>query len=250
MRGIMVTPTIYIEVLYRLCDAIGDEDYFSGSICFQADKIECRLAGSWIIYRNRVSYPEGDAEEVSDLIPVWWEFHTTLDSVELLNNFQFDELRTYLSNCSTKNNKDMNKQTNGSATALVPNAEVFAGQLPDLTKAEASPLELNGEYWTPIEVGENRRMFFKDLRVEQAIDQRTGENIELLVAYFVEPLPDGRRRVVRQASRRLTAVFENFADTIVPGMAFEITYKGKMKNKSNQNMSDTWSIVPLNTAGR
>lgn len=144
----------------------------------------------------------------------------------------------------------MDEQIIRSATALVPNADIFAGQLPDLTKAEASPLELNGEYWSPREIGEKRRMFFKDLCTEQAIDQRTGGNIELLVAYFVEPLPDGKCRVVRQASRRLTAVFENFADNIVPGMAFEITYKGKMKNKSNQNMSDTWSIVPLNTAQR
>lgn len=143
-------------------------------------------------------------------------------------------------------NDEMKNQDN--AIALVTNAEFFTGQLPDLEQAQASPLELNGEYWTPEKEGERRRMFFKDLRVEQAIDQKTGENVELLVAYFVEPLPDGRRRVVRQASRRLTAVFENYADNIRPGMAFEITYKGKMKNKSNSNLSDTWSIVPLNTA--
>lgn len=134
-----------------------------------------------------------------------------------------------------------------SATALVANAEIFAGALPDLMTAQASPLELSGEYWTPEKIGEKRRMFFNDLRVEQAIDQNTGENVDLLVAYFVEPLADGKRRVVRQASRRLTAIFENHAESIKPGMAFEITYNGKIKNKSNSNMSDTWSIVPLNT---
>lgn len=144
----------------------------------------------------------------------------------------------------------MNEKINDleNPAALVPNAEVFAGRLPDLSKAEPSPLELNGEYWTPSEIGEKRRMFFKDLRVEQVIDQKTGENIELLVAYFVEPLADGKRHVVRQASRRLTAVFENYSDSIRPGMAFEITYRGKQKNKSNSNYSDTWSIVPLDTS--
>lgn len=142
----------------------------------------------------------------------------------------------------------MNQEQVNSALGLVPNADVFAGTLPDLAKAQAAPLELNGEYWSPAEVGEKRRMFFKDLRVEMTPDQRTGEDIELLVAYFVEPLPNGKRRVVRQASRRLTAVFENFADNIRPGMAFEITYKGKVKNKSNSNMSDSWSIVPLDTS--
>jgi len=142
------------------------------------------------------------------------------------------------------------EQANSSAFGLIPNADVFTGTLPDLTKAQAAPLELNGEYWSPAEVGEKRRMFFKDLRVEMTPDQRTGADIELLVAYFVEPLPDGKRRVVRQASRRLTAVFENFADSIRAGMAFEITYKGKVKNKSNANMSDSWSIVPLDTSKR
>ncbi|MEG1671800.1 MAG: hypothetical protein RRY33_08765 [Alistipes sp.] len=141
----------------------------------------------------------------------------------------------------------METKNQNNATALVANADFFSGQLPDLTKAEASPLELSGEYWTPEGVGEKRRMFFKDLRVEQAIDQKTGANVELLVAYFVEPTTDGKRRVVRQASRRLTAIFENYAENIRPGMAFEITYNGKMKNKTNQNSSDTWSIVPLDT---
>lgn len=65
-----------------------------------------------------------------------------------------------------------------------------------------------------------------------------------MVAYFVEPV-DGRKRVVRQASRRLTSVFENFQKTIRPGMAFEITYMGKERNATNSFMSDRWAIVPL-----
>lgn len=164
------------------------------------------------------------------------------------NLYHGSKSRPLHTDCLTKKYKIMTEQMKNGAAALVSNAEVFAGQLPDLSKAEASPLELNGEYWTPGEIGEKRRMFFKDLRIEQVIDQQTGKDVDLLVAYFVEPLADGRRRVVRQASRRLTAVFENYSDSIRPGMAFEITYNGKMRNKSNQNMSDTWSIVPLNTA--
>ena len=92
----------------------------------------------------------------------------------------------------------------------------------------------------------NAGCFFKELRTETTVDQQTGIDIELLVAYFVEVV-DGRKRVVRQAGRRLTAVFESFSDKIRPGMAFEITYQGKVKNKSNSFMSDAWSIVPLST---
>ena len=35
------------------------------------------------------------------------------------------------------------------ANQLITNVEVFSGNLPDLNKADAAPLELNGEYWTP-----------------------------------------------------------------------------------------------------
>ncbi|WP_278844693.1 hypothetical protein [Alistipes communis] len=130
------------------------------------------------------------------------------------------------------------------ATALIPNADAFEGQMPDLSKAQPAPLEISSEYWSPKEKGEKRRMFFMDLRSEKSIDEQSGQDIDLLVAYFVEPV-DGRKRVVRQASRRLTAVFENFQKTIRPGMAFEITYLGKERNATNSFMSDRWAIVPL-----
>lgn len=132
---------------------------------------------------------------------------------------------------------------------ILANVEIFAGKLPDLSKATAAPLPINGEYWTPEKVGEKRRMFFKELRTEQVIDQQSGQEVDLLVAYFVYPV-DGTNTIVRQAGARLTSVFANFvnAGTIKPGMAFEITYNGKQKNKNNSFMSDTWSIVPLATA--
>lgn len=136
-----------------------------------------------------------------------------------------------------------NKVTS-SATELIPNVEAFSGNMPDLTQAQPAPLELTSEYWSPKEKGEKRRMFFMDLRVETSIDEQSGSDVDLLVAYFVEPI-DGRKRVVRQASRRLTAVFDNFRKTIRPGMAFEITYLGKERNATNSFMSDRWAVIPL-----
>ena len=40
--------------------------------------------------------PEGDRDAIADLGPVWWEFHTAGDGGEVLNDFSFSELRTYL----------------------------------------------------------------------------------------------------------------------------------------------------------
>ena len=128
---------------------------------------------------------------------------------------------------------------------LIKGSEAFAGQLPDLSEAQVAPLQINSEYWTPENVGESRRVFFKDLRVEQAVDQQSGEDIELTVLYLVEQIESGKKRVVRQASKRLVGVFESYAGTITEGMPFEITYLGKKKNKINAFMSDNWSVVPL-----
>lgn len=120
----------------------------------------------------------------------------------------------------------------------------FAGNLPDLSQAQAAPLELNGEYWTPLREGETRRMFFNELRTEITTDMASGKDVELLVAYFVEVI-DGSKRVVRQGSRRLTAVLEMRSKEILSGTPLEITYLGKIKNKTNAFMSDAWSIKPL-----
>lgn len=138
--------------------------------------------------------------------------------------------------------KKENKQT-----GLIANSEVFAVQLPDLSLAAAAPLELTGEYWTPEKEGESRRLFFNEVRIEKATDMQSGSDVDLPVAYFVE-VRDGKNVVIRQASRRLTAVFEQFSDRIEPGSPFEITYLGKKKNKTNPYMSDHWSVKPLMTA--
>ncbi|MEG2761262.1 MAG: hypothetical protein RR921_08050, partial [Mucinivorans sp.] len=115
----------------------------------------------------------------------------------------------------------------------------------DLSQATAAPLELNGEYWTPLKEGETRRMFFNELRTETTTDMASGGDIDLIVAYFVEVQPNGDKRVIRQGSRRLTAVLEMRAKEITSGTPLEITYLGKIKNKTNAFMSDSWSIKPL-----
>lgn len=120
--------------------------------------------------------------------------------------------------------------------------DFFMADLPDLSKATAAPLELTGEYWTPEKEGEVKRMFFKEIRQELAIDMVSGKDIELSVAYFVE-VQDGNKKVVRQASKRLTGALETLK--ISAGMPLEITYLGKKKNKTNSFMSDNWSIKPL-----
>ena len=88
-----VSTELYEEVAARLEEAIGGGSYFSGSLEFDWEDVGCRLTASVIVYRRRERYPEGDRDEISDLVPVWWEFHTTGPDGEMLNDFTFSELR-------------------------------------------------------------------------------------------------------------------------------------------------------------
>lgn len=114
----------------------------------------------------------------------------------------------------------------------------------DLSKAEPEPMEMSGEYWSPEEVGESKRLFFVQLMMESVLEQESGETRELLVAQFVENV-NGELRTVRNGSRRLVGIFEQFANQTKAGDAFEITYLGKKKNKNNSFKSDSWSVKRL-----
>ncbi|MFR5363056.1 hypothetical protein [Alistipes finegoldii] len=91
-----VSPELYQEVAARLADAVDGENYFSGSLAFRFGDTACRFTASVIVYRTRLSQPEGDAEPVSDLVPVWWEFHTFSAEGEMLNDFDFSEMKRFV----------------------------------------------------------------------------------------------------------------------------------------------------------
>ena len=91
-----VSSELYLEVAARLAEAIGGGSYFSGSLSFAFGDTECRLTASVIVYRRRERLPEGDRDAIADLVPVWWEFHTSDQAGERPNDFSFSELKEYL----------------------------------------------------------------------------------------------------------------------------------------------------------
>ena len=78
---------------------MGPRGYFSGSLRFVFEGTECCLRVSAIVCRREVVLPEGPQSVVSDLVPVWWEFHTAVDGRERLNDFSFAALRELLGCC-------------------------------------------------------------------------------------------------------------------------------------------------------
>lgn len=117
-------------------------------------------------------------------------------------------------------------------------------KLPNLNEAQVDPVELSGEYWTPETEGESKRVFFAGLVEESVLEMESGETRQLIVAKFVEQR-NGQLRAVRNGSRRLVGIFEQFANTVKIGDAFEITYLGKKKNSTNSFKSDNWSVKSL-----
>ena len=115
--------------------------------------------------------------------------------------------------------------------------------LPDLSNAEVAPAELLGDYWSPIEKGETKRLFFAGFGTQSVIDRQTGENVDLPIVKFVEK-QGSDFRTIRNGSARLYGVFEQMARSLQPGQPFEIVYLGKKKTTTG-NLADNWSVRPI-----
>ena len=87
-----ISHQLYIEVAERLWSAIGREEYFSGSVTLFQDDVECKLQCTLFISRESDREREGRLGEITKIVPVWWEFHTSIGRDELLNDFSFKEM--------------------------------------------------------------------------------------------------------------------------------------------------------------
>lgn len=90
-----VPTKLYEDIAARLCEKTGRGGYFSGSLSFVDEDVDCRLTTSVVVIHRHTPLPEGDCDTIEDMIPVWWEFSTTRDGEELLNDFSFNTLREY-----------------------------------------------------------------------------------------------------------------------------------------------------------
>lgn len=77
-----IIPELYGIVARKLLDEIREKSFYFGSFSFD--------------YGSKVCLPEGDTDRIDDLVPVWWEFHTSDQAGERPNDFSFSELKEYL----------------------------------------------------------------------------------------------------------------------------------------------------------
>lgn len=93
-KTIEIGPDTYREVALALVDAIGESHYYNGSIDTDCGSFYSTLTATLIVYRDRQSTGEGYPGHITDIIPVWWEFSTTVPMEgEVCNDFSFRVLR-------------------------------------------------------------------------------------------------------------------------------------------------------------
>ena len=76
-----ISSKVYLEVAERLSALIGLSHYYSGSFEIDFGEVTCRIV-----------------DIIDNIVPVWWEFHTVTEEGEVINDFDFAELKEYLLN--------------------------------------------------------------------------------------------------------------------------------------------------------
>lgn len=120
--------------------------------------------------------------------------------------------------------------------------QVSLNNIDALETADAAPVDLMSDYWSPSNAGESKRMIFDRIDLSPVLAQDTGEIIDLECAFFFVK-ENGQVKQVRNGSKRLVGALQSYS--IQRGTALEIKYLGKKRNKMNAFMSDNWSVTPL-----
>ena len=91
-----ISSKLYHHLASHLVELVGQRGYYSGSFEFEFDGVWCEMTLSAVVYHQSQPDEGYNSCAVTDMIPVWWEFHTFVDGDEVLNGMSFNELREYI----------------------------------------------------------------------------------------------------------------------------------------------------------
>lgn len=91
-----ISSKLYHHLASHLVELVGQRGYYSGSFEFELDGVWCEMTLSAVVYHQSQPDEGYNSCAVTDMIPVWWEFHTFVDGDEVLNDMSFNELREYI----------------------------------------------------------------------------------------------------------------------------------------------------------
>ncbi len=93
---VRISQKEYQELASVLLENIEGNRYDELNFTYETEEWTGYFHAKLMLYRQTVSYPEGDFKELTDIVPVWVEFHTVADDGEVLNDFSWDELKKHL----------------------------------------------------------------------------------------------------------------------------------------------------------
>lgn len=91
-----ISSKLYHHLATRLVEMVGQNGYYSGAFEFDFEGVCCEMILSAVVFHQAQPDDGCSLCAVTDMIPVWWEFHTYVDGDEVLNDMSFNELREYI----------------------------------------------------------------------------------------------------------------------------------------------------------
>lgn len=121
----------------------------------------------------------------------------------------------------------------------------------NLNDAEVIDVDLASDYWSPTAALESKKLIFIGVQEREVDDMANpGQSRMLPTAFFIENVVgEGGKATVKRvcnASRKLLGVLSD--NNIQVNTPLLVTYLGKVKNKTNNFSSDTWSVKPIKLA--
>ena len=95
----ILNSVVYNNLARVLLERIGNVDFFNGSVSVEYRGIECLLTVTLIVYRKKTLSTESPAlrdTEITDIVPVWWEFRTVPEKSAYAIDFSWNEFRDHL----------------------------------------------------------------------------------------------------------------------------------------------------------
>ncbi len=97
----LISNAIYNIMAQKLREEIDDLNYYSGVIDFSAiddegREVEVALTTTLFVCRSLYSAPDGDAEAISNIVPVWEECKLIIDGEEVIHDFDLNEIKNIL----------------------------------------------------------------------------------------------------------------------------------------------------------
>ncbi len=92
---IAISTSVYAALAARLTDEIGGANYYNGSIEADFGEVNATFRATLIVYHHTPMHP-ADQSPVRDIVPVWWQFDTSLPEGAALNDFDWYELKALM----------------------------------------------------------------------------------------------------------------------------------------------------------